>query len=51
MSRRQLPDDCPCPWARHNDGNPHIQWPDPACPHHGRRPAPTATPIRKTSRT
>lgn len=48
MTRRELPDDCPCPWVRHPDGDPWIPWPDPNCPHHGRRYRPaTVTPIRK----
>lgn len=41
---RELPDDCPCPWVRHNDGSPWVYKPSPDCRHHGAiaRPLPPA---------
>lgn len=46
--RTGLPDDCPCPAVRWCGRQPHIQWPDEKCPHHGRgfgKPVTDACPV------
>lgn len=51
--RTGLPDDCPCTAIRWCGQPPHIRWPEPDCPRHGRRPYgpdDNVTPIRRPRR-